>query len=1010
MKLKVTLLLPLFCAWTWLSAQDNYREFEWTSEADVDWFWNTGINCAGTGEASIVRFGRSVSYHGENISNYPNVETGNLQDRINVERFSGQKSIEFFTYSGIPDPCNDNLTAHRAEIGGRDMYGIQREFGTNYANGTELCADVANGNLTFEDVTTQGSLAVQEGSVVWFGWSEMWTELDRDHSTTIMQFRSNCKNGSPRTSLNIRPNPNDPQNPMMNLSIGGFDFQDPIGIVEENVWYDFVVEIKYSKQNDGYIRVWRSESQPNAASTLTPSSTPSAEFNGYNTMWVDCQTRNTGTMYDYCPHVRWGVYRWQSGRKSSADVGQDNWHAVKYLNTARIYVGDDGATGFNAVVPRSDNPTTSATNIALNKPVSQSSTYGNGVASFANDGNLTGSSPWGNADLQHTARENQAWWEVDLGESYEIESFKIYNRSDCCQNELSDFYVFVSDTEFGPSATLASTLANSSVNSERIQGNPQAVYEIPTVLTGRYVRIWNNKNNSPVHMAEVEVYGSAPCTLENLALGKNTNQSSTYGNGVASFAIDGNLTGTSPWANADLQHTARENQAWWEVDLGESYEIQSFKIYNRSDCCQNELSDFYVFVSDTEFGPSATLASTLADPGVNSERIQANPQSIYDIAFPVSGRYVRVWNNKNNSPVHMAEVEVWGCGNGSGGDPCEGIASIGITPTGPFAANAGLQQLSASPSGGTWSGLGVSPSGEFDPSQGEGSYTVSYTHTSSSGCTQMEDAIIQVTAPICFNTSNIALNKTANQSSTYGNGAASLANDGNLSGNSPWSADLQHTQDESQPWWKVDLENVSLIEEIKIVNRTNSSAFIQNRLSDFYLFISESSIASTQSLQDLLNSNSIQSTFSAGSAGVEKVFLFDPPISGKDIRIQLSDSDILHMAEVQVVGCNASNGGQTQRLAASEATSKPHAIRNASLEIIPNPTFDKATLWIESKETGNMKVSLFDMFGRLIQQENFYKKSEIGKFALGLSSFSPGVYTVQVKGAITSESIRLQIQ
>ncbi|MEM6632597.1 MAG: PA14 domain-containing protein, partial [Bacteroidota bacterium] len=110
----------------------------------------------------------------------------------------------------------------------------------------------------------------------------------------------------------------------------------------------------------------------------------------------------------------------------------------------------------------------------------------------------------------------------------------------------------------------------------------------------------NSRRNGYVHFDDVSIEGCAEeaCeTPQNLALGRTARQSSTYGNGVAALAVDGNLIGTSPWS-ADLQHTNNESQPWWEVDLAARSKIDSIRIYNRSDCCEERLKDFYVLVSD----------------------------------------------------------------------------------------------------------------------------------------------------------------------------------------------------------------------------------------------------------------------------------------------------------------------------------------------------------------------------------------------------------------------------
>ena len=114
---------------------------------------------------------------------------------------------------------------------------------------------------------------------------------------------------------------------------------------------------------------------------------------------------------------------------------------------------DDGATGTATetiiVSDPSSEDCTDPINLAINGVASQSTLYSNGVASYANDGNLTGDSPHGaTANLQHTAdNEPEPWWEVDLGQQSDVQSITIYNRttsSSFLLGRLNNFWVFVS--------------------------------------------------------------------------------------------------------------------------------------------------------------------------------------------------------------------------------------------------------------------------------------------------------------------------------------------------------------------------------------------------------------------------------------------------------------------------------------------------------------------------------------------------------------------------------------
>ena len=620
------------------------------------------------------------------------------------------------------------------------------------------------------------------------------------------------------------------------------------------------------------------------------------------------------------------------------------------------------------------------TNLALNKPAVQSSTYGNGLATYANDGNTQGSSPW-SADLQHTQTEAQPWWEVDLGSSSQIEQLNIYNRSNGGLGRLKNFYVLVSNNSMAATSALNDLLNDPSVQQLHFPGTVDLVESIPVDMTGRFVRIQLSAT-SILHMAEVEVLGcdsgpdpcegtqevtitpSGPFTTDqgmqqlvaspvggtwsgasntngmfdpsqgvgtyqvsysvdfgngcvktaeetivvnapatgtcntpsNLALNQPATQSSTYGAGLASYANDGSTTGTSPWS-ADLQHTQNQAQPWWEVDLGSPSQIEQINIFNRTDGSQARLKNFYVFISATPMASTATWSELQNDPAVESVHFPGTAGGVESLAMDLQGRYVRI-QLSGNGILHMAEVEVMGCP--SGPDPCLGTEEVAISPAGPFTTDQGLQQLEASPVGGSWSGS-VSIDGSFDPSQGAGSYQVSYTVDFGSGCIKVAEETIVVNESStgeCTSPSNLAFNQPAIQSSTYGNGQASYAVDGNTTGTSPWSANLQHTQFESQPWWEVDLGAVSQIEQIKLFNRSDA---YQNRLKNFYLFISDGSMAATASLNELINDPTVQHIQFPGTVGSSEVIAVG--LSGQYVRIQLSGSGILHMAEVEVMGC-----------------------------------------------------------------------------------------------------------
>ncbi|MEM5774596.1 MAG: peptidoglycan DD-metalloendopeptidase family protein, partial [Anaerolineaceae bacterium] len=85
------------------------------------------------------------------------------------------------------------------------------------------------------------------------------------------------------------------------------------------------------------------------------------------------------------------------------------------------------------------------TNIAVGKPASQSSVYRDsttsGIPVLAVDGNTNGD--YFSGSVTHTKDEANPWWQVDLGAVQSIEKINLWNRTSCCSERLSNFYVFV---------------------------------------------------------------------------------------------------------------------------------------------------------------------------------------------------------------------------------------------------------------------------------------------------------------------------------------------------------------------------------------------------------------------------------------------------------------------------------------------------------------------------------------------------------------------------------------
>lgn len=101
-------------------------------------------------------------------------------------------------------------------------------------------------------------------------------------------------------------------------------------------------------------------------------------------------------------------------------------------------------------------------------------------------------------------------------------------------------------------------------------------------------------------------------------------------------------------------------------------------------------------------------------------------------------------NNLQNGDLYSFNViDANGCPITVSGGPFVGGADINISSAGPFCLNDPAAQLNATPAGGTWSGLGVSASGLFNPAfSGSGNINVSYSVTTNCTVTESINVVV----------------------------------------------------------------------------------------------------------------------------------------------------------------------------------------------------------------------------------------------------------------------------
>lgn len=110
-------------------------------------------------------------------------------------------------------------------------------------------------------------------------------------------------------------------------------------------------------------------------------------------------------------------------------------------------------------------------------------------------------------------------------------------------------------------------------------------------MHGRYVRLALKSGQTGfLTISEVEVFVGK----NNVARSGKATQSSVGYSSPGAKAIDGNRDGSF----ASCSCTNEEKDAWWEVDLGEVFPIDSVAAWNRSDCCPERLDNISIQILD----------------------------------------------------------------------------------------------------------------------------------------------------------------------------------------------------------------------------------------------------------------------------------------------------------------------------------------------------------------------------------------------------------------------------
>ncbi|XP_033747944.1 uncharacterized protein LOC117332963 [Pecten maximus] len=291
-------------------------------------------------------------------------------------------------------------------------------------------------------------------------------------------------------------------------------------------------------------------------------------------------------------------------------------------------------------------------NVALNKPTTQSSTYN--ASYLAVDGIVDPPT------CMSTSETGYQWWQVDLGSLYTITNISIQSNADK-PGGLRNVTVEVSEQSM---SDVSGHLLNAILcyRPAGSHGSSDDIITLPCLhgTTGRYLRLSRIVEimDDVLTFCEVVVEVSRnECDLTNIALNKPATQSSLYSQGFARRGVDRNLNPIYT-AKSCTETSLTDNNPWWQVDLEGVYSIDHVSVQNRLKFA-DRLKDFIVEISETNaIGQNGHLKNSKLCYNYTEAHVPS--AELRTLACPTGtvGRYLRI--TKSSSILTLCEVIVEG--------------------------------------------------------------------------------------------------------------------------------------------------------------------------------------------------------------------------------------------------------------------------------------------------------------------------------------------------------------
>ena len=167
--------------------------------------------------------------------------------------------------------------------------------------------------------------------------------------------------------------------------------------------------------------------------------------------------------------------------------------------------------------------------------------------------------------------------------------------------------------------------------------------------------------------SSIKAFHPSQTREKNLALNTTATQINTYSSAFGSpdKAVDGNTNGD--FFNGSVTHTSydkQSNHAWLDIDLGSQKKISSIIIWGRTDCCINELKNYWIYASPEPFLTNETPDQTQRRRDVIIKVKGKMPEPYYALeTYNVIIRHIRIQLDNpagEGGVLSLAEIQVIG--------------------------------------------------------------------------------------------------------------------------------------------------------------------------------------------------------------------------------------------------------------------------------------------------------------------------------------------------------------